>query len=207
MSAKSASLQGNWASAGRPTSSIGTWTPGHDRLLLPPSARDIVAVAGQVAASSSEEMGAALEPLHRPWILDAINRGDLAEAARRARLVPGHYVVSPGAAAAAIALEGFSEWLAGRWDRALPLSVEALVIAHRHASHRFIALALMVRGLIIAHRGELDRAEDCIADARAVFGHGDAHVISTIDTVAAQVALLHGPPRRRRSAILDGPAR
>jgi hypothetical protein len=62
---------------------------GHDRLLLPPSARDIVAVAGQVAASSSEEMAAALEPLHRPWILDAINRGDLAKAARRARLVPG----------------------------------------------------------------------------------------------------------------------
>jgi DNA-binding CsgD family transcriptional regulator len=52
----------------------------------------------------------------------------------------------------------------------------------------------MVRGLVMAHRGEFSRAEECVADGRSIFGHGDAHVVSTIDALDAQLAVFHRRP-------------
>ena len=61
---------------------------------------------------------------------------------------------------------------------------EALVTAQRHANRRSVTLALTIAALVLAHRGELDRAKECITDARTIFGRGDLHAVSTIDTVA-----------------------
>ena len=133
-----------------------------------------------------------LVPWYRPWIADAISRGDLAQARIRVSRAPRHSSVSPGTYSTAVALGALTEWLAGDWDRALRLTGEALVLAHRHASSRSATLALATRGLILAHRGDLDRAQDCVTDTRAMFPDGDPHTVSTVDTVAAQVALLRG---------------
>ena len=131
-------------------------------------------------------------PWYRPWIVDAIARGDLAEAGRRASQVPEHSAVSPGTFSAAIALDALREWLAGEWERAFQLTGRALVTAQRHANRRSVTLALTTRALVLAHRGELDRANECTTDARNIFGRGDLHAVSTIDTVEAEIALLRG---------------
>jgi DNA-binding NarL/FixJ family response regulator len=82
--------------------------------------------------------------------------------------------------------------LAGEWEKALRLTGHALVIAHRQSNRRSVALALIIRGLILAHRGDLTQARGCVTDARTIFGHGDQHAVSTIDTVAGVVALIEG---------------
>jgi len=170
---------------------------GLDQLTIPMSENEMVAIARALANAA----GGALNPIlvlpwHRPWIVDAITRGDPLEAARRARaareLAPT--AVSPGTRITAITLEGLAAWIGGDWNRALMMTGEALVIAHRHANNRSIALALTVRGLILVHRGVLDQASGCVDDARAACGRGDRHVVATIDTVAALLELNRGRP-------------
>jgi ATP/maltotriose-dependent transcriptional regulator MalT len=65
-----------------------------------------------------------------------------------------------------------------------------------------VALALAVRGLVLAHRGALTRAEECLADARIQLPKGDQHSLSTLATVAGQLAQLRGDSGRAR-ALLD----
>lgn len=169
-----------------------------DRIIIIAGTDDTLTLAATVANSVTDNDQTLVIPWHRPWIVDALARGDPPEAIRRAHQVPEHSAVSPGTYSAAIALEAFAHWLAGEWDTALRLTGHALVIAHRQANHRSVALSLVVRGLVLVHRGDLDRAQECVADARSMFGRGDKHTVSTIDTVAGVVALARG---RRDEAL------
>lgn len=162
-----------------------------DRILFAGS-DDALTLAAAVANSITDDDQTLVVPWYRPWIADALSRGDPPEAIRRAHQVPDHSSVSPGTYSAAIAMEAFAHWLAGEWDTALRLTGHALVIAHRQANHRSVALSLVVRGLVLVHRGDLGRAQECVADARSMFGRGDRHTLSTIDTVAGVIALLQG---------------
>jgi DNA-binding CsgD family transcriptional regulator/tetratricopeptide (TPR) repeat protein len=170
---------------------------GLDQLTMPLSHAEMVTILrGIVNAADHALDPTVLLPWYRPWIVDAIARGDPTEAIRRAREVPelAQTAVLPGTRATAITLEGLASWIGGDWDRALRLTGESLVIAHRHANNRSIALALTVRGLILVHRGAMDQASGCVADARAAYGRGDRHVVGTIDTVAALLELHRGRP-------------
>ena len=172
------------------------------RLTLPTRTNDIVTLAGRLSDTMADDELTVIVPWYRPWIVDAITRGDLAAARQRCREIPTRSAVSPGVSSGALALEAFTEWLAGNWDLGLRLTGEALVRAHRHTSPRSVALALAVRGLVLAHRGALDRAEECLADARTQLPKGDQHSLSTMATVAGQLAQLRGASGRAR-ALLD----
>lgn len=171
------------------------------RLTLPTATNDIVALAGRLADTMADDELSVIVPWYRPWIVDAITRGDLAAARRRCRGIPSRSAVSPGISSGAIALEAYTEWLAGNWDLSLRLTGEALITAHRHTSPRSAALALAVRGLVLAHRGALDRAQECLADARHQLARGDPHSVSTIETVSGQLALLRGDHDEARSLL------
>lgn len=172
------------------------------RLTIPTGSADIVTLAGRLADTLAEDELSMIVPWYRPWIVDAITRGDLAGARHRCRAIPARSAVSPGISSGALALEAYTEWLAGHWDLSLRLTGEALVRAHGHTSPRSVALALTVRGLVMAHRGALDRTEEWLTDARNQLPRGDQHSLSTIDTVAGQLALLRGNSGRAL-ALLD----
>ena len=177
---------------------------GLDQLTMPLSYAEMVAILRTLVNAADNALDPTiLLPWHRPWIVDAITRGDPTEAIRRARAVPepAQTAVLPGTRATAITMEGLACWICGDWDRALRLTGESLVIAHRNANNRSIALALTVRGLILVHRGVLDQASGCVADARAAYGRGDRHVVGTIDTVAALLELHRGRPGRALAVL------
>ena len=163
-----------------------------DRIIFISGTDDTLKLAAAVANSVADDDQTLVIPWQRPWIVDALSRGDPPEAIRRANQVPERNAVAPGTHSAAIALEAFARWLTGEWETALRLTGHALVVAHRQGNPRSVTLALVMRGLMLAHRGDLGRAQECVADARSIFGGGDRHTVSTIDTVAGLVALERG---------------
>ena len=86
----------------------------------PAPSTDLMAIAGQVAASLAEDDQTMVTHWHRPWIVDAIARGELAEAGRRVRQAPEHSAAAPGTFSAAIALDAFREVARRRVDAGFP---------------------------------------------------------------------------------------
>jgi DNA-binding CsgD family transcriptional regulator len=126
-----------------------------------------------------------LAHIHRPWIIAALVRGDIATARRRAlvarththQLGPVSNEVSP------ILLGGWAEFLGGEWSRALQMADEARAIADRISVPRDRAGALALRAMILLHRGNIHETRRDLAEARAIFGHRDRHISGTLDIV------------------------
>lgn len=136
--------------------------------------------------------------LYRPWMVTTLARGEHREATRRAEesLRQVRAATMPMLEVMPRFVIGFAAFQAGNWDDAMAAADAALVLAHRVGTRRGIAAALGLRAIVAVHRGELADAEEGIAEARDVFGHGDRTITRVIDTVAALLALARGDAAR-----------
>ena len=174
-------------------------------LTMPVAGSDMIRIAESLMAAWGLDADPTVtSQWQNAWVMDAIVRGELAEGSCRARRaeVAADAAKSPGARLTISVLDGFADWLTGDWDCALLLAGEALVVAHRIANNRAIALALAFRGLVLMHRGAVEQARSCVADARASYVVGDPHAAGTVDTVDAVIAVEQGDATRAL-AILD----
>ena len=164
---------------------------GTDRLLRPSAALDLMAIAGQVSAALAEDDQKVATPWYRPWIVDAIARGDLAEAGRRAArcrsTARSHRAPSPRR----------SPWTRSRVARR---RVGAGIPAHRTGAGYSAAPRQPPLGDIGAdHACAGSRAPWRAGPGERMhhrrpehFRPGDLHAVSTIDTVESEIALLRG---------------
>ncbi|MDO8669970.1 MAG: AAA family ATPase [Dehalococcoidia bacterium] len=90
-------------------------------------------------------------------------------------------------------------FMAGSWDQALWLSMEAITAGRRIGHLRSLADALASRALILALHGDLPEAEACIAEVRMVLASGlpqDRLVFSLVDIAETTLALERGQAER-----------
>ncbi|MDO8671944.1 MAG: LuxR C-terminal-related transcriptional regulator, partial [Dehalococcoidia bacterium] len=90
-------------------------------------------------------------------------------------------------------------FMAGLWDEAVRLGMEAVGAGRRIGNPHYLAYALAWRAMILALNGELPEAEACIAEVRIVHGSEvpeDRQVFSLVDIAEAALALERGQVER-----------
>jgi ATP/maltotriose-dependent transcriptional regulator MalT len=133
------------------------------------SSRASMSEALQIAEESGEWLLAQRAQRELAWVGFLLAEPDIIRSGARSLLEMNRRVGTPADDAIARLQLGYAALLTGDWNEACLALEEAVTSARRYDQKRYLAMCLGVLALVRTSRGDLDAAEECLAEARQAF--------------------------------------